>query len=72
MKKMQNNLDTRPPFGLAIGMLTACAMTLISVLCGNEPETVLFRAGVGGSMTGLLAAGLVSVLRSILDEDEEL
>lgn len=47
------------PWGLAIGLLTGCVVTLIGVVLDLQPDTILFRALVGGGLVGSLI-GLVA------------
>ena len=45
----------RKPWGAVSGLLTACAVTLIGVVSGLEPDVILFRAAVAGCVLGLMA-----------------
>jgi hypothetical protein len=48
--------DDGTPWGRAAGFLGGCAVTLIGVICGLEPEIILVRAVGAGLATGLIAS----------------
>ncbi len=67
---MRTGNQTKSPMGLALGLLTACAMTLIGICSRNEPETVLFRAIIGGIVVAVVARSVINIVSSILIEDD--
>ena len=48
----------RPSWGPAWGLLTGCGITLVGVSLNLQPETILIRSIIGGSLVALLAAVL--------------
>jgi hypothetical protein len=52
------------PWGGIVGLLTGCVMTLLGVVQGHEPETILLRAAIGGAVTGMLAKAATMVIRA--------
>lgn len=68
---VNQNTATRTSFGLAAGLLTACLVTLLSIIARHEPETVLFRAIVGATVVGCFTSVLGSFAASILAEQED-
>lgn len=59
------------PWGFAAGLLAACLYTLLGVLAGHQPETILIRAAVGGGLIGFLTGGLVWGWKLISPPDDE-
>jgi hypothetical protein len=59
------------PWGLAVGLLAACLYTLLGVLAGHQPETILVRSAVGGGLIGFLAGGLAWGWKIISPANEE-
>ena len=53
------------PWGRMIGLLTACAVTLIGVAVGIDPDAILVRACVASVITGSLAATAAGVLETL-------
>ncbi|QDT33573.1 hypothetical protein [Thalassoglobus polymorphus] len=57
--------------GMAVGLLVACAMTLLSVVFGLEPEVVLFRAFLGGGGATVLFIGMSSMVSLVFEDEDE-
>ncbi len=57
--------NEKQPWGRVIGLLTACGVTLIGVFYGIEPEIILVRALVAGSVLGTLTTIVVHVLNAL-------
>jgi len=53
---------TTRPWGRIVGLLTACLVTLIGVLCGLEPDVILQRALISSMLVGFGAAFVVLLL----------
>ena len=54
--------NRRSGHGLGIGIVVGSLMTLLAIVSGHEPETVLFR----GVMSGIVIGGLARVLETII------
>ena len=50
------------PWGLIAGLLTACVVTLVGVVCQLQPTTILFRATVASFGVGLVVGLAYSTL----------
>ncbi|MGE0374997.1 MAG: hypothetical protein AB7I48_01660 [Planctomycetaceae bacterium] len=46
---------------MAVGLLAACATTMIGIVNGNEPETILYR----GLVAGAVVTGVALLVRSL-------
>lgn len=65
------SLDAVYPKARVIGLLAACCLTLLSIWAGHEPETVLYRAVIGGSLLTVAAKILMNIMHSILSHHAE-
>lgn len=65
------SMTSRSSLRFAIGMLAASVMTLVSIAAGNEPETVLFRAVIGGTIIGWGFSLLATACAWLLTVDDE-
>lgn len=63
--------NPRPAWGLAAGLLTGCAVTLLGVMLQLEPETILLRSVLGGAVAGMLVSVITSSLRIATAPREE-
>jgi hypothetical protein len=57
----------RRPWGLALGILVASAITLLGIWRDIEPLRILFRAGVAG----IVAGATVSVLCAVMSGSQQ-
>ena len=57
--------DGVKPWGRLVGLLVASFTTLVGVLAGLEPATILQRAGCAGLIAGVAAGLLAPSLRKI-------
>ena len=55
---------SRIPWGGIAGLLSACLMTLLGVVLGHEPDTILMRAVGGGLAIGLLVKAATVIARN--------
>lgn len=59
------------PWGLATGLLAGCVITLIGVLLDLQPDTILLRALLGGSLIGGLTSVVVRSCRAMLPDGDD-
>ncbi len=57
--------NEKQPWGRVIALLTACVVTLIGAFYGIDPEIILVRALVAGSVLGTLTTIIVHVLNAL-------
>ena len=56
--------DNRPWGGIA-ALLAACLVTLIGVVSGVEPATIVLRAAAAGALLGVLASVASALLTRV-------
>ncbi|MBT5019760.1 MAG: hypothetical protein HON04_13570 [Planctomicrobium sp.] len=68
---VKQKANSQTSIGLAASLLTACLVTLLSIIAKHEPETVLFRAFVGAIVVGGITSLLGNFLGAILAEQKD-
>jgi len=58
----RRRMKRRNSLGQVCGLLTACAVTLIGLAVGLEPDVILWRALVSGVLIGCLVSFGMSVI----------
>ncbi|HWL09039.1 MAG TPA: hypothetical protein VNQ76_11560 [Planctomicrobium sp.] len=60
-----------PPIASAVGLLAACAVTLIGVAGDLSPEVILLRAIIAGSVSFALAGVMMTYWKAVSPKHEE-
>jgi len=68
---LPNTRRTSPPLPGALGLLSACAVTLIGVTGGLSPEIILMRSMIAGSVAFLLTAMMLMYWKAVSPSQEE-
>lgn len=70
-KTKSSKSTPRPSWGLAIGLLSGCGITLLGVMLGQEPEIILSRALLGGTLLGVFSSAVASGVTLVLPRSEK-
>lgn len=68
---VQEETTQRSSVGIASGLLTSCLVTILGSIAGHEPQTILFRALVGGLFVGGVTATLSNLVAALVREQDD-